>query len=380
MHRTPSLLRAALPIAAVLACSLGACQMFDEEGNEVRESTYKSEPSDYYYNAQQYYTGGEYERAKDQWTRYLESDPEDFNARAGVAFCDYWIGIRALARGDISRGRSLLEASETAFKTLWDGRLEETTAGSTEQTEAQWRAALGLALARRGLGEADDQFAKNRRMAAESLAMDDPEREKGVKAAAAMRERRDRNWQASLSILEKLAAMQDASPDAIVNLAELYVLLDRWDDAEREFLRYLALAESTLAARRELFAKLPEQYKDERSLSIATQELERIIESNVDKQVNVLVTLGGIFWEKGDYGRSLDHLARAHDLRPERLDLLVKMAQCEGNLKEYAHAVELLDDFIRKNAERDSQWTGTRDLSQAYRLKAEYEMKMDRMP
>jgi Tfp pilus assembly protein PilF len=108
----------------LLAASLAACNSLSSE-TEGELATYCD-------NAEQYFEGGEYQRAYHQWEQALKLDPSNEGARLGQAMCLYEAG-RAESPESI---KPLVEATE---------RLEKLN--SENFGKNQWKVELGVALA-----------------------------------------------------------------------------------------------------------------------------------------------------------------------------------------------------------------------------------------
>lgn len=369
MTHLPTRLAAAL--AAALLCIPG-CGLWSDS---APEQGFESDPADYSKNGKEYYYAGDYARSRDQWSKLLRKDPDNWMGRLAVGYCDYHLGLQQLASGDLEGGRKLLEQAEASFRDIWNGEIETSTTDVPDVERRQWQAALGIAMALRGQGFADKLQADRMRNRIQGLEVSDPQRPETARRIRSLEQRREANYKAATSLFERLAAMEHASPEAVKQLAELYVVQGRDAMAEKQFLRYLEMAEATFAAHKELEGKLEEEFASPKDREAAQGFLEQKLASNSRKRVEVLVNLGQLFFQKDAFDRALAHLERAHEVRPERLDIILKMAQCEGGRESYKTALSLLDQYIHKSTEQNREWS--RSLALAYRLQTEYRRKLD---
>lgn len=388
--------------ASVLLSGCGL--LYPEPDPEMAEEKEGLKFDEEYYaqNAKEYFSGRQYGRARDQWEKQLQKNPGVWTARMGIAYCDYYIGARQVAQRDLKSGHQRLEQAEATFRELWSGELED-DAWKASATEPQWKAALGLAMTQRGLGlvkELQSRLYAQREAAlgTANQAEAQSKRTEFRKRQHAFAKQRDEYYASSISLFERLCAMKNASPEAVKQLAELYLITEQDGKAETLFNSYLEMAESTAEKRREAKKNLEKEFSNLQGRQIANEFLDRQLRSNAEKQVAVRVKLAGVSYAKGydaeqqakqtqspkrqrlirvaahrHFNQALVHLGRARKLQPERLDLLVKMAQCEGELGLLDSAIDNLDQFIANSAR--GRQTYDADLNQAFRLKRELELR-----
>jgi Tfp pilus assembly protein PilF len=111
-------------LALLAACALAGCNSLSSETEGPLAS--------YLDNAAQYYEGGHYQRAYQQWDLALQIDPEDQHARLGQAMALYQLG-RVEAPGAIT---PLTQATD---------RLQQLT--NEDFGRDQWKVELGVGLA-----------------------------------------------------------------------------------------------------------------------------------------------------------------------------------------------------------------------------------------
>jgi tetratricopeptide (TPR) repeat protein len=383
---------------------LNGCQfLYPEPDADPQESNSKELQFDaeyYSLNAKVYFDGEQYARAKDQWEKQLRKQPGEWMAGVGVASCDYHLASQRLDLGDIRGARSQLESAEATLRKLWDGTIEADTRSTSEGAQAQWKAAIILALTHRALGDCDAVEARMNTQRLATMSARDPKVVELAKHSQALEQRSNANYEQALSLLEKLSAMENASEMAVLAYGELLALRGRTREAEPYFTQYLAIARKShagLANTREITAK---DNTDPRARELSLDLLDQRIASNAKKQVTVLVRLGNMHFDAGHqslavarrsglgqdqvkvaeaqakthFSLTLDYLEEAQRLDQDQLHLLVKMAQCQEELGAYERAIANLDDFIRQSAQRDVE--PDENIHRAYRMKYELERKL----
>ena len=358
----------ALPVLLLVsACSLvpGA-----DEPEQVPSAKGPQFDPDYYaLNAKEYMNGGQYGRAKAQWETYLTFVPGDWISRLGIAFADVFIAEEAVReRSDVKLARTLLEEARTTFIALQTGPLEDDTEAVT--TTPMWKARLGSALTSRYSGFLDQTEA--RREAALSL-KGGKDAETHRKAAEKLSSERDRHYAEAITGYEQLAAMKNASPEAVLSLGQLYLVTRQDQKAEREYNRYLDFARAT---RKGLELGKEESAADElvdRAALVATFYDEKL-QGNAAKMAGVLDDLAALAFARGDYRSSKSKLEEALSLNPDKKDLYFKLAQTEGELQMYETAVGRLDEFLKRSSEKREDFDDK--IFAAMKMKQDYERKI----
>lgn len=384
------------------ACVLSGCAyLYPDPGPQTeRDDKELHFDADYYsQNAKEYFGGGHYAKAKQQWQHQLKLE-DNWMARLGVASCDYHMGSLSLDLGDLRGGRQKLQEAEAAVRELWDGSIEEDTRAVAEEPVRQWQAALILAMTHRSLGDCDNMES---RILAQRLATVQPGDERVAKLASARREletRRAENVRQATSLLEKLCAMKHPSEQASLNYAELLALEGKHAAAEEHFKKYLTVAKASIALHEKNRAETAQMSGETGRKQFLLTQFDQKIASAKKKQAAVLVRLGNMHFDDGSKQRTIaddagksesmrtnarntskDHFAQAlsylrdaQDLQPDGLHILVKMAQCEGELGFYDDAILNLDRYIRLCAEQRLQVDD--NIHRAYRMKSEYQRKL----
>lgn len=389
---------------------LGGCQFLypEQEPEDLTNSQKPSdeplfEASDYSRNAKTYFDAGDYARAKDQWSQELRRDPASWMARLGVASCDYHLGSTALDRGDVKAGRELLARSETQARELWNGQIETDTREAEVVPIAQWKAALILSKAQRGLGDADQLQSIILTQGLSSTTDNEEKKHELLAARMKFEKQRDANWSASRSLLQRLVNMKHPSEDAVINFAEVNASLGDLETAEEYFQDYMAICERSRTVHEQTRREIEENPNPDSKIQDSNRQLiASRLSSNSQKHASVLVRLGNISYDRGTmlraqaqapvtpparrkelegeakkhYSAALDHLHRASEVCPERQDVLVKIAQCQGEMGLYEPAIANLDIYIRDCGERNDPFDD--NLKRAYRMKREYEMKLQK--
>ena len=364
----------ALRLSALLLSTLslsGCAAMFEDSG--LGSSAAKMAPEEYSYNAKQYFHEGHWIQAKDQWQKQLEQQPGNWKARLGIAYCDVYLAInKRLRQRDVEGARKQLREAEAELRDLLgDAELTGSTTSTLNAKAEPWKAGLGLGMSILGQAEVDqiDRILMERRR--DALPLDSKERAAIVRQIAKVQEQRQMHLSSSRAIFEQLAAMENASPEAIKQAGQANFALGNDQAAERYYLRYLDLAERTYVEREKQKEELPEIFVQRESTVEAQTMMAEKLRSNESKRFLVLTRLAMISFQNGRYEASLSYNRRAQKLRPGQLDLYVKMAQCQGELHRYAEAVENLDKYLRESARLGIRVN--EDLARADKLKRQYE-------
>jgi tetratricopeptide (TPR) repeat protein len=363
----------------LLVLAPGCRFMYPEPEPEIRQASsdgpmFKDDPAFYAKNAKDYFAGGSYGKARDQWNTQLEIQPDNQWAELGIAYCDYYLGRQATLRADLEFARDRLAIAEEAFRELWDGEIPPDTYTEDTSESLEWRAALGLAMTLRGLGNVNGLESQLQKQRLAALGPQEVDKAREIRGEIEkLRQYRSSNYGASVDLFERLVAMENASPEAIKHLADLYLVLERDDDAERQYRHFLELGRETWLARKQLKEELATETGNEVSIQEAARFIDEKLDSNVRRRVEVMVNLAGIHWSKKHFAKSLEYLYEAQKLDPDRVDLLIKIAQCEGELGLYESAIDHLDDFIVRSGTRDEDWTD--NLGEAYRMRREFEAR-----
>ena len=136
---------------------------------------------------------------------------------------------------------------------------------------------------------------------------------------------------------------------------------------------FLELGRETWLARMKLKEEIAKEGGNEIRIQESTAFIDEKLDSNVRRRVEVMVNLAGLHWGKKHYAKALEYLYEAQKIEPERIDLLIKIAQCEGELGLYDSAIDHLDVFIVKSSEQAEDWTD--NLGEAYRMRREFEAR-----
>jgi hypothetical protein len=309
-----------------------------------------------------------------------------------------------LDRGDVTGANDQFQVAEKGLRAIWSGTIEDDAISSLKGEKRQWQAALMLALVHRGLGDVEhieilrlsQQILASPKNSSESLAL-----------APKMEERRRRknaNYGQALKLLDRLVAMQNFSPEALMNRAEVRQRMGDTAGSESDFNQWLGISQASLDshfANRKRIEEAPGSANNRRDLLALWDEK---IASAKEKQTGVLMRLGNMHYDLGlesqneagllaglndvesskkraqaesHFGRSLRYLESAKVVAPDRLDTLIKLAQVEGHLGQYESALKSIENYIAKaNLDPNTQWE--KDLSRAYLMKAEYERHLGR--
>ncbi len=365
--------RPALLCLSLSALLVPGCALYPDDNEPPKEDVPARQfaAADYSYNAKQYYDGGDFNRAKDQWTKQLELEPQNWMAKLGIAFCDLYLSHESvLMRRDVGAARAQVQTAEKEFRDLWNGTIEPDAVDPTNK-EPQWRAALGVALATRHLGYLDQLDATSYTALA---SRGGAEAQSALGKAAESTVRRDRNYAASIAIFQKLAAQQHATPEATKNLGELYIVTRQDALAERELRRYLQMARATREKELEPTKEKIAKNFDRDQQETAMQFIDSKLNSNSAKQVSVLVDLAQLAWARGEYHEAKRLMDEAITIEPDRRDLYLKLGEAEGKLQMYETGLQHLDEFLRRSSQKREEYD--EDIHTAMRLRKEFDAKL----
>ena len=391
-----SLLLLLLPFT-LCSCFLGpepTPEPVDTDKPQFEEEYYQGNARDYFHNKH-------YARARQQWSTVLDHfNPDDWLAKLGVASCDYFMGSDRLDRGDLKNGREQLQRSEQRLREIWNGSIEKDTLETLESFRPQWRAAMILGLTLRALGDADHLQALRLSQQILTLKPGAPESQAMADELEVVGKRKQANYTQALSLFTRLASMENASPDAILNRAELRQRMGQMNAAEQDFNDYLRMAQKSLENhyknRQAAIDTTPSPNTRKELLAIWDEK----IASAKAKQTGILLRLGNMFYDEGiraqdeakllappadklklatsrdSFARALRYLESARHVSPDKADILVKLAQVEGELGNFETALTNLNSYISEvNLNPETEWDN--DLDHAFRLKAEFERRLD---
>ena len=357
-------------LVATLIMLAAGCAFFPDEEVKPDKNARMFDAAYYKQNAAEYFQGRQYPRAREQFVKLLELEPESWTGMLGLAFTDYYLAREfAATKGDLAAARSRSELAEKEFRTIWDGTVEPSTEVA-DIKRPQWKAALGVAMTLRQHGVLDgfdaDRYEaeakKGGKNAEEAL-------KRGVEAEA----RRDSRYKEAIALYEKLVAQEFASAQAISDLAELYVVKRQDAKAEALYLRWLDAARRThegLSSRKaEVTASTDRDTK-----ALSTRFLDEKLSSNAEKQVSVLSDLAGLAWARGEWQRGRQWIEEGLMVAPESRFLYLKLAQFEEKLMMFETGITHVDDFLRRSTRTGSEFDDA--TAEALRLRKRMETEL----
>lgn len=383
--------RAFLLLAAALLPACALLPLSDpDEGRNPQDPQFDA---DYYaQNAKEYFDGDQFLRAREQWEQQLKLQPGNWMAQIGIASCDFHLGSLALDRGEIRYAEDRLGAAHKAAAALWDGKIEADAAQASNIPVAQWKAALVVAMAARGLSDCDTLRGRMENQRSASLGPQDPARQTLATSAEKLGHSAATRRAEALQLFLRLDAMGSPTPEATLNVAELQVASNDAASGESSFRRWLQVSTSA----REFWQKQLEQCEqepDQRVREAKRAVVNQKIQSVRAKRAAVLVRLGNIAYDQGEallttpgaqrdakqhFSRAVDDLNGAMEAEPARMDVLVKLAQCQGRLGQFELATNNLERYIRTRSEQADSWD--ENLNTAFRLKAEFAAHLKKPP
>jgi tetratricopeptide (TPR) repeat protein len=189
----------------------------------------------------------------------------------------------------------------------------------------------------------------------------------------------DQSYQDSISLFNQLAYMQHASPEAIQNLGELYVVTKQDALAEREFRRYLELGGRSYDEWVKRKEKMDKEAVSPDQQDAVNAAIDVKLQSNARKQVKVMVDLADLAWARGDYLEAKPLLEDALKIQPDQITLYVKLAQVEQKLDMLESALMNVNEFLRRSSQKRQEFGD--DIRRAMQLRGELEQKLkDRRP
>jgi len=222
-----------------------------------------------------------------------------------------------------------------------------------------------------------------------------------LKQRTATETRRDENVNAATSLLAELCAMQRPSERAVLNYAEVLDGSGRKTESEAMFQEYLTIARNSVEVHKTNLRRTQQMDGNPGRKEFMIREFQQKIASAQEKQSAVLVRLGNIEFEQSaaqstvatsedaaagareqarkaakiHLAQAIQYLREAQELTPDALHILVKMAQCEGELGFFENAIRNLDLYIKRCA--DMRVEANEDIHRAYRMKDEFKRQLD---
>jgi tetratricopeptide (TPR) repeat protein len=360
--------RPALGIAFVVAVVAAGCCCPPEDMKQKTPEGPQFDAAYYAKNAKEYFDQGHYGQAKDQWQKQLTKDPDNWMARLGVASCDLYLSEESVVRNrDLDEARKRVTAAEKGFKELWGGQLEPDTQ-QADPKRPQWRAAILLALTWRTMGYIDHLDSQRNLDLAKRGG---PEAIKAANRSAELDISRDQHYGESIDLFNRLAYMGHASPEAIKNLAELYVVTKKDALAEQEFRRYLEIAGRSSAQWEEEKKSIEKRFAPGTAQEMASEIYDAKLASSAQKQVSVLVDLASLAWARADYPAVRQYIQEALQLTPERKDLYLKLAEAEQKLDMLETALMNVDQFLKRSSQKREEFDD--DIRHALKMRTDIE-------
>lgn len=355
-------------LLALFACLLAACGS-DGSNNELEytelaeggEEEFKGDAEDYFNNAQEYYSAGDYYRALDQFLKQLQLVPDSRPGKLGESYSRYNIGRNLATRGRLLDAEVQFKEAEKGFGSLWNGSLVTDTLVADD---FNWKACLGLAETERARAALEKQRIDliDRRL--EGI-RDNAERSKALEQQQTFANNRMVKLNHCFEKFRRLAQMQNAAPDALLNLGDVQLIRGNESAAERAYLDYLAIARTSVERWNKARAEAHRTYKSKKELEIVLAEMKRKEEGATKKTVGVLTQLAEIKFSRQNWGDSLSYLKDAMDLDPERHELNVPVAECYDRLGNYDKALVHIDRYIQTSP------SFSKDTQRAFRLRSQ---------
>jgi Tfp pilus assembly protein PilF len=361
-----------LALGAALLAVLSAAACTSPPKSVQRQPEGPQFPPEYYSkNAKEYMDAGRYGQAKDQWQKQLSKDPDNFMAKVGIAYTDLYQSEDAITvRRDLDEGRKHLKTAEKEFREIWGGQVEADTE-KVDPKRPQWKVGLGLALTTRALGYVDHLDSQRQ---LEIAKRGGPEAEKARNRAAELLISSDQAYADAVGLFHQLAYMQHASPEAIQNLGELYVVTKQDALAEKEFKRYLDISGRSYDEFLKRKAELDKQGMSPDVQDATNAALDAKLQSNARKQVKVMVDLADLAWGRADYLEAKPLLEEASKIQPDNIVLYIKLAQVEQKLDMLESALMHTNEFLRRSSQKRQDFG--EDIRRAMQLRAELETRL----
>lgn len=239
-------LPAALPALALAFClaALAGCRTITAEDRRVIAA--------YVENAAQYYDGGHYPNAYQQWGKALEIDPDEERARLGQAMALYRMGLE-----DTKEGLGNLAEAERRLAALRGGELGDQS----------WKAEIGYALVQMRWAEAYDRVVRVQEANAAAGRPHDAQK------AAQAREERPRRGAAAERSFKAVLADPRVEPNfqltCWIGLAKMTALRGAYEES----LEWCRKYEAQVVKSREFWAKRGPSYES-KLLGAELQEAE----------------------------------------------------------------------------------------------------------
>lgn len=314
----------------------------------------------YRHNAQAYYQAGDYFRALDQLRKAIKKDPGSKAARVGEALCLYNLGFNAAALGNTKDAATRLRAAEEKAEALIDEPLPRST---VEGDGLAWKSHLVLAMTQRALARLDRMVING--IDAQLAGASASERERMLEERKKRGIHEQELEEKALAGFRRLAAMEFAAPDAILNLADMELAGGNRRAAIEQYGRYLEIARRNIDNWNRSRKEWTEQLQSEKYQLEAQREIDAKLESVVGKAVDVLKRLAHVEFVEGAHQDSLAHLLEAARLDPSRNDLNVPIAENHLRLGSHEEALAHIDAYIAGTSAFDD------NVRRAYRLRSE---------
>jgi tetratricopeptide (TPR) repeat protein len=298
-----------LLLAAALLAPLTACSSNKPSGEEKQQLVDLHTEM-----ALGYYRMGELERAEGQALKGLELAPKDDMLHLVLA----WSLQRKGSTQDVLR-------AEAIFRKL--------------AKKDDYRAVLGLAQALERKGQAFYDAATQIRSGERETDAPDPEARANELASEGTT-----TWEESLSRYEETLRLHPDDRDALNGLQRVTALLGRYDEslARSEELIMLTSTESAFWEERLL---RPDLSADEE------QRFLKLLESGRELQLSSYLQQASVLRELGRHEEELERLTLAHELDPDRPDLIGRRAQVLMGLGRYGEALNDIDAFLKLTPE-----------------------------
>ena len=322
-------------------------------------------------NAKEYIDQGHYGQAKDQWQKQLVKDPGNWMAQHGHRV------LRLLPLRRVRRRPPQPRRGALASEGRREGIQGDPVGTSSSPTPSRWTrsgrsgsAELGLALTMRAMGALDHLDAqRNLEMAKRG----GPEASKMADQAAELQIERDRNYQDAVARFQSLAYMKHASPEAIKNLGELYVVTKQDALAEQEYRRYLEIAatsyEQDVGGQEEGCRAVRAGRGRRRQPALGPEARLERAQAGVGHGGPGAARLGAT----GLHGSA--PASPGGDQDPARQkDLYLRLGETEAKLDMLETAIINLDEYLKRSSKNREEFND--DVRHAMKLKAELQQKL----
>jgi tetratricopeptide (TPR) repeat protein len=301
-------------------------------------------------NAQHYYDGGDYTRAMQQFEKALELEPSNEVALLGQAWCQVFLAEGNILRGD-PLAADLLERARDSFAALSEEDLDQN----------QYKVDLGF-------GKVHVLYGDLYTARVDLIKSELVHRPEGDPLAGTLRTteaQRLESYTQARVLFESVLANED-DPGARDNLTAL-IQLARIAVIQKDYAGALLYAEryrQQVRRSKELWVRSMKDFPEDKPI------WEMKLAGAVAKEVEVLDLIANAYYKLGQLELARDELDRLLLLDPYRTDAYLNRGILRQSLGDARGALEDFQEFMRRAAGLDLEYTDHRVIEATRRIMA----------